>query len=85
MEIFQENILNLIREKCSSHWELNVFKNHIIISLPDTQEDYRSAYRQIKQEITKYVRQHFPERDEELIFEVRKGSWNFSFKLRQTN
>ena len=84
MEIVQENILNLIRDHCSAYWELNVFKNHIIINLPETNEDYRLAYIKAKQEITACVTLHFPERDTELLFEVRNGSWNCSFKLMNT-
>ena len=84
MEIVQENILNLIRDNCSAYWELNVFKDHIIINLPETNEDYRLAYTKAKQEITACVKLHFPERDTELLFEVRNGSWNCSFKLMNT-
>jgi REP element-mobilizing transposase RayT len=85
MEILQENLLKLIGEQCSSHWELEVYKDHLIINLPDTQEDYRSVYQQVKKEITRCVQQHFPERYTELLFEVRNGSWNASFKVGKTN
>jgi len=81
MEILQEDILKLIRSQCSSHWELEIYKGHIIINLTATQPDYRSVYQEIKEQVTKYVLQHFPERETELIFEVRKGSWNSSFKI----
>jgi len=74
MEIPQENLLNIIREKCSSSWELNVFKDHIIINLPDIEEDFRSAYLKVKREITECVKQHFPERNTEILFQVRNGS-----------
>jgi hypothetical protein len=84
MEILHESLLNIIHEKCSSHWELNIFKDHIIINLPDTEEDFRSAYRKVKREITACVKQHFPERNTEILFEVRNGSWNSSFKLGKT-
>jgi len=84
MEIQQENLLNIIREKCSSGWLLDVFKDHIIINLPDTEEDYRSAYSKAKREITRCIQQHFPERNTEILFEVRNGSWNCSFKLGKT-
>jgi len=84
MEIPQENLLNIIREKCSSHWELNVFKDHIIINLPDLEEDFRSVYLKVKREITACIQQHFPERNTEILFEVRNGSWNCSFKLGKT-
>jgi energy-coupling factor transporter transmembrane protein EcfT len=84
MEILQEKILKFIREKYSSHWELEEYKDHIIINLPDTGKDYRSAYQQVKKEITRSVQQHFSERNTELIFEVRSGSWNFSFRLAKT-
>jgi hypothetical protein len=81
MEILPENLLELISEHCSSHWELKVYKDHLIINLPDTQEDYRSVYLQVKKEIAGCVQQHFPERATELRFEVRNGSWNASFKI----
>jgi hypothetical protein len=84
MEILPEDLLNIIREKCSPHWELEVYKDHIIVNLPDATEDYRSVYQQIKKDITKCVKQHFPERNTELLFEVRNGSWNSSFKLGKT-
>jgi hypothetical protein len=85
MEILLENLIKLISEQCSSHWEPEVYKDRIIINLPDTREDYRSVYQQVKKEITKCVQQHFPERDTELLFEVRNGSWNASFKVGKTN
>ncbi|WP_299512625.1 hypothetical protein [Mucilaginibacter sp.] len=84
MELLRENIIDLIRETCSSHWELNVFNGHIIVNLPDAEKDFRSIYNKVKQEITKCIRQHFPDRDEELLFEVRNCSWNCSFKLGKT-
>ncbi|MDB5023616.1 MAG: hypothetical protein JWP78_1371 [Mucilaginibacter sp.] len=83
MGTLQENILKLIGEQCSPRWELEEYRGHIIINLPDTEEDYRAICQQVKKEITKCVQQHFPERDTELLFEVRNGSWNFSFKLRK--
>ena len=84
MEILQEDLLNIIREKCSSGWELNVFGDHIIINLRDKEDDFRSAYSKVKQEITICVKQHFPERNADILFEVRNGSWNCSFKLGKT-
>jgi hypothetical protein len=84
MEILQANLLNIIREKCSSGWELNVFQDHIIINLPDMKKDFRSAYSKVKKEITACVLEHFPERDTDVLFEVRNGSWNCSFKLGKT-
>jgi hypothetical protein len=82
--MLQENLLNLIREKCASHWELNVFQDHIIVNLPDTEADFRSAGQQVKREITACVTEHFPERDEDILFEIRSGAWNSSFKLGKT-
>jgi hypothetical protein len=82
MEILQEHLLNLISNQCSSHWELTVFQDHIIINLPRCEEDFRSAYSKVKQEITSCVLHYFPERNADLLFEVRVGSWNCSFKLR---
>jgi hypothetical protein len=81
MEILPENLLTIIREKCSPGWELNVFQDHIIINLPDIEIDFRSAYSKIKKEIAACVLQHFPERNADILFEVRNGSWNCSFKL----
>ncbi|HEY0246448.1 MAG TPA: hypothetical protein VGC01_12850 [Mucilaginibacter sp.] len=84
MEILQDSLLNLIREQCSSYWELSVFKDHIIVNLPDMEEDYRAVYNKAKREIIACVKQHFPERNTDLLFEVRNGSWNCSFKLSKT-
>ena len=75
MEIFTENLLSIIREKCSSGWELNVFQDHIIVNLPDEEEDFRSAYSKVKREITACIQQHFPERNADVLFEVRNDSW----------
>jgi len=84
MEILQENLLNIIREKCSSGWQLEVFRDHIIINLQDNEKDFRSAYSKVKREITECIQQHFPERNTDILFEVRNGSWNCSFKLGKT-
>jgi hypothetical protein len=84
MELLQEDSLKLIREKCSSHWQLDVYRDHIIINLPDTEKDFKLAYNKVKQEIIACVGQHFPERDTELLFEVRNSSWNCSFKVKKT-
>jgi hypothetical protein len=84
MEILHENILKLIREQCPAHWELEVFRDHIIVNLPDTLQDHHAVYRQAKKEITQCVNRHFPERAMELLFEVRNGSWNGGFKLPKT-
>ncbi|WP_295797848.1 hypothetical protein [Mucilaginibacter sp.] len=84
MEIQQENLLSIIREKCSSGWQLDVFRDHIIINLPDNEKDFRLAYSKAKEQITACIQQHFPERNEDVLFEVRNGSWNCSFKLGKT-
>jgi hypothetical protein len=84
MEILQEHLLNLIRDQCSSLWELTVFQDHIIINLPNNEEDFRSSYNKVKKEITVCVQQYLPERNADLLFEVRIGSWNCSFKLGKT-
>jgi len=84
MEILQENLLNIIREKCSSGWDLNVFEDHIIINVKDAEGDFRAAYSMIKQEITLCIKAHFQERIEDILFEVRNGSWNCSFKIGKT-
>ena len=84
MEILQENLINIISEKCSSGWELNVFEDHIIINVKDAEGDFRAEYHKIKQEITLCIKAHFPERNEDILFEVRNGSWNCSFKIGKT-
>ena len=84
MEILQENLLSIIGEKCSSGWDLNIFEDHIIINVKNGEADFRSAYSKIKQEITLCVKEHFPERDADILFEVRNGSWNCSFKIGKT-
>ena len=55
MEILSEDLLHIIREKCLSHWEQEIYKNHINVNLPDATEDCRSVYQQIKKDITKCV------------------------------
>jgi hypothetical protein len=82
--MLQENLLNLIREKCAAHWELNLFPDHIIINLPADETDFRSACQQVKLEITACVKAYFPERDLYVLFEIRSGAWNSSFKIGKT-
>jgi hypothetical protein len=82
--MLQKSLLEIIPEKCSPVWELAVFQDHIIINLPDKEDNFRSAYAKVKQEITACVHKHFPERNEELVFEVRNGSWNCIFKIGKT-
>jgi len=48
MEILRENLLNLIREKCTSTWELDVFEDHIIINVKEEKGDFRPVYISIK-------------------------------------
>jgi hypothetical protein len=82
--MLQENLLKLIREKFATHWELELFRDHIIINLPDKETDFRSACQHVKREVTACVKAHFPERDQDVLFEVRSGAWNSSFKLGKT-
>ena len=79
-----ETIVNLIREKCSSDWEPVFFKGHILIHLPVMEGDFLSRYRKVKKEITSCVTAHLPVLEEEILFEVRSGAWNCSFKLGKT-
>jgi len=82
--MLQEDLLKLIRENCAAHWEFDLFRDHIIINLPGKEADFRSSCQQVKREITACVKAHFPERDQDVIFEVRNGAWNSSFKLGKT-
>ena len=84
MEIHQDNLLNIIREKCSSGWGLDVFEDHIIVNITGKEKDFRPTYAAVKQEITRCVKTHFPERSADILFEVRNGSWNCSFKIGKT-
>jgi hypothetical protein len=84
MEILQKNLLTIRREKCSSGWDLDVFGDHIIVNAREEEDNFRSAYPTVKQEITRCVKAHFPERSTELLFEMRNGSWNGSFKIGKT-
>lgn len=78
--MFQEAIVSLIREKCPSEWELVVFKDRILVQLPETAGDFLPRYRQVKKEITAWVTEQFPV-PEEVLFEIRSSAWNCSFKL----
>jgi hypothetical protein len=82
--MFQESIVRLIREKCPSDWDLVFFKGHILVHLPEIAGDFLSRYRKVKKEITGCVMEHLPVLEEELLFEVRSGAWNCSFKLGKT-
>lgn len=83
MEI-AENILNIIHERCSPAWQLELLSDQVIINLPELKEDFRSAFNKAKQEIQACVKQYIPERDNDILFEIRTGSWNGSFKLKGT-
>ena len=82
--MFQETVVRLIRERCPSDWETVFFKGHILIHLPEMEGDFPSRYRKVKKEIMGCVKEHFPLLEDELLFEVRSGAWNCSFKLGQT-
>jgi len=84
MEVLQVNILSIIREKCSPAWGLNVFGDHIIVNIMEKEDDFRPAYARVKKEITQCMKAHFPERNADILFEVRNGSWNCSFKIGKT-
>jgi len=84
MEILQEKMLNTIREKCSSAWDLDIFVDHIIVNIIAKDDNFRTAFAIVKQEITRCVKEHFPERSTDILFEVRNGSWNCSFKIGKT-
>ncbi|MFA6083516.1 hypothetical protein [Mucilaginibacter sp.] len=85
MELLREDLIKLITLKCSSDWNLDIFKDHILINLTDTETDHMSTYRKIKKQVTDCIREHLPERDEDVLFEVRNGAWNCSFKLGKTS
>jgi hypothetical protein len=80
----QETVVSILREKCPSDWEPILFKGHILIHLPDTELDFTSTYRKVKQQITACVKEHMPDRQEEVLFEIRNNTWNCSFKLGKT-
>jgi hypothetical protein len=82
--MFQETIVNLIREKCAPDWDLVFFKGHILVHLPELEGDFLPRYRKVKKEITGWVTEHLPVLEEEVLFEVRSGAWNCSFKLAKT-
>jgi hypothetical protein len=81
MEILQENAIKIIRENCSPNLEISLFKDHIIISLPVVEGDFRASYLSAKKQIAKCIQQHLPDREEELLYEVRNNSWNCGFKI----
>jgi hypothetical protein len=82
--MFQEAIISLIREKCPSDWETVLFKGHILVHLPEMEGDFLPRYRKVKKEITACVTEHLPVLEEEVLFEIRSGAWNCSFKLGKT-
>jgi hypothetical protein len=82
--MLQETIVNLIREKCPSELGPLFFKGHILIHLPEIDDDFLQRYRKIKKEITGCVTENFLVREEEVLFEVRSGAWNCSFKIGKT-
>jgi len=58
-----------------------LFKGHILVHLPEMEGDFLSRYRKVKKEITNCLMAYFPVMEEEILFEVRSGAWNCSFKL----
>jgi len=84
MITLQENLLNLIREKCSPLWRIDIYKDHIITNLPEIEDDFRQVYNKAKKEIIACIELYVPERHSEMHFEVRIGSWNCSFKIGKT-
>jgi len=80
----QETIVNFIREKCPSDWELVLFKGHILVNLPEMEGDFLHRYRKVKKEIMGCVTERLPVLEEVILFEVRSGAWNCSFKLAKT-
>ncbi len=50
----------------------------------ENEDNLRFAYSMVKQEIIRCVREHFPERSAEILFEVINGLWNCSFKIAKT-
>ncbi|RKR82834.1 hypothetical protein BDD43_3024 [Mucilaginibacter gracilis] len=84
METLQESTLNIIREKCSPDWVLGIFNGHVIVNLPNSGEEPRLAYKKAKKEITGCIKEYLPERNIDILIEVRSGSLNCSFKLALT-
>jgi hypothetical protein len=72
-------LLKIIR--CPPDWKPVLFKGHILDHLPEMEGDFLSRYRKVKKEITNCVMAHFPVMEEDILFEVRSGAWNCSFKL----
>ncbi|TWI97626.1 hypothetical protein JN11_03448 [Mucilaginibacter frigoritolerans] len=83
MEISQEKAIKILHENCSLDWELSLYRDHIIVALPVAEGDFRTTYLNVKKQITKCIDEHFPDRNEELLFEIRNGSWNCGFKIKQ--
>jgi DNA polymerase III delta subunit len=84
METLQESIINIIRENCSPDWVLSMFNGHVIVNLPNSEEEPRLAYNKAKKEITSCIKEYLPERNTDILIEVRSGSLNCSFKLALT-
>lgn len=71
MEILQEDIVNLIQENYASLWDVDSFKDHIIINLRDQREDYRPLigrsgrrYPNVSAGISRIGRQNYYSRSE---------------------
>jgi hypothetical protein len=48
--------------------------------MPEMEGDFPSRHRKIKKEILGCIMEHSPVHEEEVLFEVRSGDWNCSFK-----
>jgi hypothetical protein len=79
--MLREAMISLIRDKCPPDWEPALFKRHILVHVPETEGNFLPYYRKVKKEITACVTEQFTVLEEEMLFEIRSGSWNCSFKL----
>ncbi len=83
-DMSHETVVSILREKCPPDWEPVLFKGHILVNLPEMEGNFTLTYRKIKKEITACIIEHLPVLEEEVLFEVRSGAWNCSFKLGKT-
>lgn len=65
METLHSKVIGMLKKECGCLGSISAYMKHIIVSEDDARSGRR---RELKQEITELISQHFPEREELLPF-----------------
>lgn len=70
METLQSKVIEMLKKECSCAGGVSPYMKHIIIGMDSSDPALRKA---LKEEITRLIGQHFPEREENLVFVLTGG------------